>query len=97
MPDEITADRQLSGGVLNRTQYAKLLREAAGVTARDWVMSEANERRKIHNRGRIQLVHAAGMSMAAWRALPALSRARSRVLLRGAKKLGIATDWKGWK
>lgn len=96
--DDIRADdRVLPNGQLNRIYYAKLLREAAGATARDWVMSVPSVRRKIHNRGRMRLVHAGGMTMAEWRALPALSRARSRVLLRGARKLGIPTEWKGWK
>lgn len=97
MHDEVTSDSWLPSGTLARTHYAKLLREAAGSTARDWVMSEPDERRSIHDRGRIRLVHAAGLPMALWRALPPLSRARSRVLLRGARKLGIITEWKGWK
>jgi hypothetical protein len=94
--DEAGDERVLDGGQLAKAAYARLLREAAGVSVADWVMSEQQRREVIHDQGRAALVHAAGWDVAAYSDLPKVSKARSDVLLRGAEVLDIATDWKGW-
>lgn len=87
---------QMADEATGRIQLAALLREAAGVSSADWVMSDAEVRQEIHERGARELVEAAGHDMAAWEELPPLSPKRSAVLLRGARVLGIATEWEGW-
>lgn len=77
-----------------RVSLARLMREAAGVSAADWVFSDGEVREEIHERGTRALVEAAGWSLADWEALH--SKERSGVLLSGAEKLGIETDWRGW-
>jgi len=50
-----------------RISLAVLLREAAGATARDWVMTEPEGRAVIHLSGIIRLVEAAGHTVEHWR------------------------------
>lgn len=79
-----------------RVRLARLMREAAGVSAANWVFSDEEVRGEIHDRGTRALVHAADWDLTEWEALAENSKARSDVLLRGAEKLGIATEWGGW-
>jgi hypothetical protein len=79
-----------------RIHLARLMREAAGVSAADWVFSDGEVREEIHDRGTRVLVHAAGWEFPEWEALAEHSKARSDVLLSGAAKLDIETEWKGW-
>lgn len=79
-----------------RIHLARLMREAAGVNAADWVFSDGEVREEIHDRGTRALVAAAGWDFPEWEALAEHSKERSDVLLRGAAKLDIATDWGGW-
>jgi len=76
-----------------RAEFFRLLRVAAGATARDWVMSDDADRVKIHRRGLLRLVHAAGWLMPDWRRLYGF--ARVAVLLVGARVLGIRHCWRG--
>lgn len=87
------ADDDASG----RVSLARLMREAASVSAVNWVFSDGEVRGEIHDRGARALVEAAGWSLAEWEGLPGHSKARSDVLLSGAEKLGIFTDWAGWR
>jgi hypothetical protein len=83
-------------GVEERAEHAaffRLLRQAAGVTARDWVMAEDDERIRIHRRGLWRLVWAAGWRVPLWRKLAGYARAA--VLMIGARALGITHDWTG--
>jgi hypothetical protein len=95
--DEAADDRVLASGEPAKVAYARLLRRAAGVSVGDWVMSEEQRREVIHDQGRAALVHAAGWDMSAYTELPPCSGARSAVLLAGAGKLGIETEWQGWE
>lgn len=94
--DDLYADSSMHGGVLDRTLYERLLREAASCTAANWVMSEWPARCSIMAVGLVRLVYAAGARLVAWCQLAPLSRARSDVLLSGARALGIETAWPGW-
>jgi hypothetical protein len=76
--------------------YARLLREAAGASAADWVMGEADERSAIHQRGLCVLVEAAGWCTARWLRLGACIKVQSDILLSGATALGVSTEWEGW-
>jgi hypothetical protein len=80
----------------DRIALAYLLRAAAGSTARDFVMSEQDERTITHLTGFWVLIRAAGSGLFAYLALPAFSKERSAILLRGAEVLGVKTDWPGW-
>ena len=82
--------------VMERVLYTRLLREAAGVSASDWIFSDAEVRGEIHDRGERALVAAADWDYTEWEALPAESKARSDVLLAGAAKLNLVTSWEGW-
>lgn len=95
--DEAGDDRVLANGELAKVAYGRLLREAAGVSVGDWVMSEEERREAVHDQGRAALVRAAGLAMAEYAAMPPGSAARSGVLLRGAEALGIETLWEGWE
>ena len=77
-----------------RISLAVLLREAAGATARDWVMTDPEGRAVIHMSGIIRLVEAAGHTLERWRKMT--RDAAAAVLLAGARVLGIATSWQGW-
>jgi len=77
-----------------RISLAVLLREAAGATARDWVMTEPEGRAVIHLSGIIRLVEAAGHTVEHWRQMT--RDAAASVLLAGARVLGIRTTWQGW-
>jgi hypothetical protein len=76
-----------------RAAYYRLLRVAARCTALDWVMATDDQRRKIHRRGLLRLVHAAGWLMGAWRRLSA--EIQASVIRVGARLLGIDHDWRG--
>jgi hypothetical protein len=89
-------DKRMGGGPEQWIAYARLLREAAEVSAGNWVFADAAGRRAIHALGRVALVKAADLSLVAYMALPEFSRERSDVLLKGAAVLGVATDWRGW-
>ena len=93
--DELWQERRY-GPVDDRIAYATLLRRAAGASAGDWVMAEQPERNDIHLRGLLALVWAAGCRLFAYFDMPPFSAARAEVLLEGAGKLGIPTNWKGW-
>jgi hypothetical protein len=80
----------------DRIALARLLREASLTSARDWVMSEQDERDAAHVAGLVRLLRAARGSLFAYADWPPFSWARSRVLLRGAAALGIETSWTGW-
>jgi hypothetical protein len=80
----------------DRVLFARLLREASGTSAGDWVMSEQDSRDAAHVLGLVRLVAAARARLFAYVDLPARSRERSAILLRGAARLSIATEWKGW-
>ena len=80
----------------DKVLLARMMREAAGVSAADWIFSDGEVRGEIHDRGARALVHAAGWDLAEWEALAEHSKARSDILLSGAEKLGIDTEWKGW-
>jgi hypothetical protein len=82
--------------ITERLNLARLMREAAGVSAADWVFSDGEVRGEIHDRGTRVLVQAAGWDFAEWEGLAENSKARSDILLSGAEKLGIETDWRGW-
>ena len=96
MQDVVDLYHDESADPVQRVMYARLLREAARCPVVQWVMSEWPERVAILNAGLRRLVRAAGMRFSAWTQLPPFSRARSDVLLAGARKLGIATTWPGW-
>lgn len=93
---QLWADARLDHGVLIRTDLAKLLRQAAGWTARDWLALEREEWLAVWNAGLARLVEAAGVTEADWDRMPLRSTRRSHVLLVGARELGIETDWTGW-
>lgn len=94
--DELWGERRY-GPETDRIGYARLLRSAAGSTARDWVMSDQPDRDAIHLRGLLALIWAAGVRLFAYFDLPAFSPARAQVLLAGADRMGLATDWAGWR
>jgi hypothetical protein len=96
MEDDILFAERRYGPAGDRIEYARLLREAAGASAGDWVMSEQPERDAIHVRGLLRLIWAAGCRLFAYFDMPEFSPDRSEVLLAGAGKLGVKTDWKGW-
>lgn len=75
--------------------YARLLREAAGTTAEQYETADFEARGYVLAQGRLALLRAARVSRVAYAALPS-QRQRSDVLLTGAARLGIATDWPGW-
>jgi hypothetical protein len=93
--DELFQERRY-GPTEDRIEYARLLRAAAGASAGDWVMSEQSERDDIHVRGLLALIWATGCRMFAYFDMPPFSPQRAEVLLTGAGKLGIPTNWKGW-
>jgi hypothetical protein len=81
----------------DRVAYATLLRAAAGASAGDWVFARGQrERDDIHLRGLLALVWATGCRLFAYFDMPPFSPARAEVLLAGAERLGVSTDWKGW-
>jgi hypothetical protein len=80
----------------DRVMFARLLRTASDTSVGDWVMSEQDDRDAAHVAGLVRLVVAARARLFAYVDLPPRSRARSAVLLRGAARLGIDTNWKGW-
>jgi hypothetical protein len=86
----------MADAATERVRLARLMREAAGVSAADWVFSDGEVRGEIHDRGTRALVAAAGRDLAEWEALAENSKARSDILLSGAAKLGIDTEWEGW-
>lgn len=86
----------MADAAVERVRLARLMREAAGVSAADWVFSDEEVRGEIHERGTRVLVQAAGCDFTEWEALPENSKARSDILLSGAEKLFIATEWEGW-
>jgi hypothetical protein len=94
--DELWQERRY-GPETDRIGYARLLRSAAGSSARDWVMSDQPDRDAIHVRGLLALIWAAGCRLFAYFDLPAFSPARAKVLLAGADRMGIGTDWEGWR
>lgn len=98
MPDTYERDHIARGGPadMDRVAFGRMLREAHGASAADWVFSDQAEREAIHAVGLKRLIHAAGLSLATYGALRECSKARSDVLLRGAGALGIETDWRGW-
>jgi hypothetical protein len=77
-------------------EYTRLLRVAAGIDSRQWDQLDYPGREYVLAQGRIALVRAAKVSRKTWNALPARSRARSDILLKGAAALRIDTDWQGW-
>jgi hypothetical protein len=93
--DELWQERRY-GPVDDRIAYARLLRTAAGASAGDWVMGEQPDRDAIHVRGLLALIWAAGCRMFAYFDMPPFSPERSGVLLAGARKLRVKTDWEGW-
>jgi hypothetical protein len=93
--DVLFAERRY-GPADDRVGYARLLRSAAGASAADWVMSEQPERDAIHVRGLLALIWATGCRLFTYFDMPQFSAERAEVLLAGAGKLGIETDWKGW-
>jgi hypothetical protein len=60
------------------------------------VFSDEEVRGEIHERGTRVLVQAAGCDFTEWEALAEDSKDRSDVLLSGAEKLNIETEWGGW-
>lgn len=80
----------------DRIGYATLLRTASGSSATAWVMSDQPEREAAHVAGLLRLIWAAGCRLFAYFDLPPFSAQRSEVLLEGARKLHVRTDWKGW-
>jgi hypothetical protein len=78
-------------------RYANLLRSAYGITAQQYEALDFEAREHALNRGRLDLVAAAGVTRRAYEAMPRNSKPRSDVLLRGAAVLGIVTDWPGWE
>jgi hypothetical protein len=76
--------------------YASLLRDAAGLTAEQYQALGFEAREHVLGRGRMALLKASGVSRRAYMAIPRNSKGRSDVLLAGAAKLGISTDWPGW-
>ena len=93
---EISADLAMRKGVLERTQLAKLLREAAGMTARDWLALEPDDWEAAWDQGAAALIEAAGVTQTEFDRMRPFSRPRAMVLLVGAAELGIETDWIGW-
>lgn len=92
----------LLGTLELNSRYARLLRAAAGLadgTERPLRASghyKPGEGEQELNRGRQVLLRAAGVSRRAYEAMHRNSKERSDVLLAGAAKLGIETDWPGW-
>jgi hypothetical protein len=76
--------------------YMNLLRTAAGTDPSQWEVLDTSGREYVLGQGRALLLKAAGVSRKAWDALPARGGQRSAVLLKGAERLGIDTDWCGW-
>lgn len=93
---EMRARRGQAEWADRRVMFAGLLREASGTSTADWVMSEQDERDAAHIAGLVRLLRAARASLFAYLDWPPFSRARARVLLKGAAALGIDTSWKGW-
>ena len=77
--------------------YAHLLRDAAGTTAGQYEAADFEARRYVLAQGRLALLRAAKVSRRAYGAMSRNSKARADVLLAGAAKLGIETDWPGWE
>jgi hypothetical protein len=96
LEDDVLFAERRYGPAGDRVEYARLLRSAAGASAADWVMSDQPERDAIHVRGLLALIWATGCRLFAYFDMPQFSRERAEVLLTGAGKLGIETDWKGW-
>lgn len=95
--EELSPAWTLDNGVLRRTQLARLLREAAGWTARDWIAQEAEGREEVHWLGLFRLIKAGGVPVTRWwQQMEPNSPERAAVLLAGAEVLGIETDWPGW-
>ena len=94
---EMHADTEMHGGVLGKTRLAKLLREAAGMSAADWLALEPGEAEEAWDRGAARLVEAAGVTETEFDRMRPFSPSRALVLLLGAAELGIATDWTGWE
>jgi hypothetical protein len=76
--------------------YAHLLRDAAGVSAEEYETLSFEWREGVLQQGLANLLRAAKISQRLYQAMPRCSKDRSDVLLAGAAKLGIATDWPGW-
>ena len=77
-------------------EYVRLLRVACGIDPVQWEYQDQAGREYVLAQGRMALVRASGIRRKTWNALPARSRARSDILLRGAEVLGIDTAWTGW-
>lgn len=93
--DELFQERRY-GPEDDRVAYATLLRRASGASAGDWVFSDQRERDAIHVSGLLALVWATRCRLFAYFDMPPFSPSRAEVLLAGAERLGIATDWDGW-
>jgi hypothetical protein len=93
------AGRMLPGllGTLSfNVAYAHLLRAAYGITAQQYEALDFETREHVLEYGRRALLEAAGISCRNYEAMHRNSKERSDVLLAGAAKLGIETDWPGW-
>lgn len=86
----------LLGTLALNVAYANLLRAGYGITAEQYEALDCEAREHTLNRGRLNLVEAAGFTRRAYEAMPRNSKQRSDVLLAGAARLGIETDWPGW-
>jgi hypothetical protein len=86
----------LLGTLSFNVAYARLLRDASGISSEGYEAIDFESREYVLAQGRLALLKAARTSRRAYDALPRNSRQRSDVLLRGAAKLGIKTDWPGW-
>lgn len=93
----------LLGTLEVNARYGKLLRAAAGFAdgtetpLRAAEHYQPGEGEQELNRGRQVLLRAAKVSRRAYGAMSRNSKARSDVLLAGAAKLGVKTDWPGWE
>lgn len=86
----------LLGTLAVNAAYAHLLRDAAGVAPEKYEAASFELREYARAQGLLALLKAARCSRKAWSAMPRNSKQRSDVLLKGAAKLGITTDWPGW-
>jgi hypothetical protein len=86
----------LLGTLSFNAAYAHLLRDAYGITAEQYEALDFETREFVLKQGRRDLVKAAGISRRNYEAMHRNSKERSDVLLAGAAKLGIKTDWPGW-
>jgi hypothetical protein len=77
--------------------YAHLLRDAAGTDPGQYSALDIPGREHVLAQGRAALLRAARVTRKAWDAMPAYGRERADVLLKGAARLGVETDWAGWK